>query len=168
MGLSRQAGRLFLVGVIWTMTACAMGNQESARLAAYFQSPDGQAEWKQHDEELKAAAKAAEAGYRQAPTMETLQVYEQGVRAYLDHGFLLYHALIASAIEPPKGFRSSLEDRALELMDIADEYLKLNASDILAVGIAREVIHKYGVGRMDRAQRRAEGIMSKYRYQRNY
>jgi hypothetical protein len=40
--------------------------------------------------------------------------------------------------------------------------------DVVAVDIARTVIHKYSVGRMDRAQRRAEGILMQYRYQRNY
>jgi hypothetical protein len=56
----------------------------------------------------------------------------------------------------------------MELMDIADEYLKLGASDIIAVGIARDVIHKYSVERMDRAQQRAESILMQYRYRRNY
>lgn len=46
--------------------------------------------------------------------------------------------------------------------------MSLSARDIIAVGIAREVIHKYNVERIDRAQRLAEGILMQYRYQRNY
>lgn len=160
--------QLFLACCFFALTACALGNQDSTRLAAYFQSTEGQAKWKNHDAELAQAAQVAEASYRQAHTVEALQTYETSARAYLDHGFLFYNTLYASSIEPPKGIRTSLEDRTLKLLEIADEYLKHGASDIIAVGIAREVIHKYSVGRMDRAQRRAEAILSQYRYQRNY
>jgi len=48
-------------------------------------------------------------------------------------------------------------------MDIYKE-----GSTPVAVGIARDVILKYNVGRMDRAQHRAEGILMEYRYERNY
>lgn len=158
---------VILVGCIWAMAACTLGNQSSGQLAVYFQSPEGFAEWKITEVQLAATAEVAAKDYRSAQTMDTLKAYEKAVDAYLDHGFLLYKAFYNSSIDFPKGLRRSLEERALELMDIADEYLKLGGSNILAVAIAREVIHKYSVDRMDRAQHRAEGILLQYRYQRN-
>lgn len=159
---------MWLAASIWAATACTLGDQNSGRLAAYFQSPEGSAEWKRNEAQLAQAASAAAETYRRVRTLDALNAYELAVRAYLDHGFLLYRALDASSFDFPKGFRRSLEDRALELMDIADDYLKLGASDIIAVGIARDVIHKYTVQRNDRAQQRAEAILLQYRYQRNY
>jgi hypothetical protein len=168
MRLSHSAIQLFLLSSCWTLTACTLGDESTGRLAAYLQSPQGSAEWKSDEQRLAREADAAAAEYRRVRTLDALNPYETAVRAYLDHGFILYRVLDATSSDFPKGFRSSLEDRALELMDIADEYLKLGASDIIAVGIARDVIHKYSVERMDRAQRRAEGILMQYRYQRNY
>lgn len=168
MSLCRSAIQWLLIGSFWAMTACALGDQSSGRLAAYFQSPEGSAEWKKSEAELAHAADAAAQAYHRAQTVETLQAYETALRAYLDHGFLLYRVLYASDAPFPKGFRRSLEDRTLELMNIADDYLKMGVSDVVAVEIARAVIHKYTVDRMDLAQSRAEGIMMKYRYQRNY
>lgn len=168
MSLSQRAIHLLLLISLWAMTACALGDPSTGPLGLYLQSPQGSAEWKNTEQQLAQAADAAATEYRRAKTLDALATYETAVRACLDHGFLLYRVLDASSSEFPKGFRRSLEDRASELMDIADEYLKLGASDVIAVGIAREVIHKYNVERMDRAQRRAEGILMQYRYQRNY
>ncbi len=98
--------------------------------------------------------------------MEALRAYEKAIREYLDHGFTLYHAFRDSPYDLPQGFRRSLEHRTMELMDVADGYLK-EGSIPVAVGISREVILKYNVGIMDRAQHRAEGILLEYRYRRN-
>jgi hypothetical protein len=168
MRLFRRAILLLLLSSFGALTACALGDQSTGQLAAYLQSPQGSAEWKSNEQRLAREADAAAAEYRRVRTLDALNPYETAVRAYLDHGFILYRVLDATSSDFPKGFRSSLEDRAVELMDIADEYLKLGVSDIIAVGIARDVIHKYSVERMDRAQRRAEGILMQYRYQRNY
>ncbi len=167
----RHAISMFLLGSFWAMTACMLGDLSSGHLATYVQSPEGAAEWKRSEEQLARAAAAK--AYRRVQTIDALQAYEIAARAYLDHSFLLYRALDASSSEFPKGFRRflerrALESRALELMAIADEYLKRGVSDILAVDIARAVIHKYSVGRMDRAQLRAEGILLHYRYQGDY
>lgn len=168
MHIGWRAIQWFLVSSFWAISACVPGDQSPGRLATYFQSPEGSVEWKASDAQLAQAADAAAKEYRRIQTIEVLNTYEIAVRAYLDHGFLLYRALDASSFDFPKGFRRSLEDRALELMDIADEYLKLGASDIIAVSIARDVIHKYTVRRNDRAQQRAENMLLQYRYQRNY
>jgi len=159
---------LLLVTACWAITACGLTGPSSGELAMYYQSPEGSAEWKKDEERFADTAKTAANEFQRAKTVEALTAYEKAVRDYLDHGFLLYRVLDASDSPFPKGFRTSLEIRALELMDIADEYLKLGVSDVVAVDIARTVIHKYSVGRMDRAQRRAEGILMQYRYQRNY
>jgi hypothetical protein len=50
----------------------------------------------------------------------------------------------------------------MELMDVADGNIKEGSTPV-AVGIAREVMLKYNVGMMDRAQHRAEGILMEYR-----
>jgi hypothetical protein len=168
MSLCQRAIQLFVLASLWATAACALGEQSTGPLADYLQSPQGSAEWKSTEQQLAQAADAAATEYRRIKTLDALRPYETAVRACLDHGFLLYRVLDASSSDFPKGFRSSLEDRASELMDIADEYLKLGANDVIAVGIARDVIHKYNVERMDRAQRRAEGILMQYRYQRNY
>lgn len=168
MCVFRRAIQLFLLSSFWALTACTMGGQSTGQLAAYLQSPQGSAEWKSDEHRLAQSADAAAAEYRRVRTLDALPPYETAVRAYLDHGFILYRVLDATSSDFPKGFRTSLEDRAMELMDIADEYLKLGASDIIAVGIARDVIHKYSVERMDRAQQRAESILMQYRYRRNY
>jgi len=159
---------LMLVTACWALTACGLTGPSSGELAAYYQSPEGSAEWKKDEERFADTAKTTADEFHKAKTVEALTAYEKAVRDYLDHGFLLYRVLDTSDSPFPKGFRTSLEDRALELMDIADEYLKMGVSDVVAVDIARTVIHKYSVGRMDRAQRRAEGILMQYRYQRNY
>lgn len=159
---------LLLVTACWAITACGLTGPSSGELAMYYQSPEGSAEWKKDEKRFANTAKTAADEFQRAKTVEALTAYEKAVRDYLDHGFLLYRVLDASDSPFPKGFRTSLEDRALELMDIADEYLKMGVSDVVAVDIARTVIHKYSVGRMDRAQRRAEGILMQYRYQRNY
>lgn len=168
MSLCQRASEWLLVASLGAITACALGDPSAGPLGAYLQSPQGSAEWKNTEQQLAQAAAAAATEYRRAKTLDALAIYEKAVRACLDHGFLLYRVLDASSSGFPTGFRRSLEDRASELMDIADEYLKLGASDIIAVAIARDVIHEYNVERMDRAQRRAEGILMQYRYGRNY
>lgn len=159
---------VLIVALFCALSACALGQEGSGRLATYFESPEGSAEWKQTEAKLALEVETAGKEYRRKNTMDALQAYDKAVHASLDHGFLLYRVLGTSNAQFPTGFRRSLEGRALELMNIADEYLKLGANDIIAVGIAREVIHKYSVDRMDRAQRRAEDILWQYRYQRNY
>jgi len=163
-----QLSRLFLLLLCSVIAACGLAGPSAGQLAAYYQSPEGSAEWKKEEERLAEGAAAAAEQYHRGKTVEALTAYEKALRDYLDHGFLLYRVLDTTDSGFPKGFRTSLEARALELMDVADEYLKLGVSDVVAVDIARTVIHKYSVDRMDRAQRRAEGILMQYRYQRNY
>jgi hypothetical protein len=99
--------------------------------------------------------------------MEALRVCEASVREDLDHGFLLLRAYGAAGCDLPPGLEDSLSARTDHVMDVADGYLK-QGSEIVAVSIAREVVLKYSdLERMDRAQRRAEALLIKYRYQRN-
>lgn len=164
----RQAVTFLLVGLIWTIAACPLLQTENyEKLAQYLHSPEGFAAWQSKEDQLAKAAEAAATEYRRTHTMEFLQVYEKAIREYLDHGFMLFQAFKDSPQDLPQGFRRVLEDRTMELMDVADGYLK-EGSIPVAVGISREVIMKYNVGIMDVAQHRAEGILLKYRYQRNY
>ena len=80
---------------------------------------------------------------------------ESAVRNYLDHGFVLFRAYTAANFELPPGLEDSLSRRTDQFMDVADEYLK-QRSEVVAVSIARAIIHEYsGPGGMDRGQRRA-------------
>src|SRR5437868_7122933 len=85
----RRAVHLFLLGSVWVMAACTMGDQNSGRLATYFQTPEGSAEWKRSEEQLARAADGAAEEHRRLHTIDSLKAYETAVQAYLDHGFHL-------------------------------------------------------------------------------
>ena len=163
----RQTVTIVLIGLFVAIIACTSSREDYAKLAEHLHSPDGFADWQSTEAQLATSTESARTEYNRVHTMESLQVYEKAIREYLDHGFVLYHALRSSSYDLPRGLRQSLEHRTMEFMDVADGYLKEGSTPV-AVGIAREVILKYNVGRMDRAQHRAEGILMEYRYQRNY
>ena len=159
---------MFVVGLVGLTIACTLFADKYGPLAEHLHSPEGFSEWKQNEQVLRQAADAAIARYRQEESMETLRVSETAMREYLDHGFLLLRAYKAADFVLPPGLEDSLSERTDRFMDVADGYLK-QGSEIVAVSIAREVVLKYSdLERMDRAQRRAEALLMKYRYQRNY
>jgi hypothetical protein len=163
----RQTITIVLIVLFMAIIACTSTSQNYAKLAEHLHSPEGFANWQSTEAQLAIATESARTEYNRVHTMESLRVYENAIREYLDHGFVLYHALSNSSYDLPRGLRQSLELRTMELMDVAEGYLKEGSTPV-AVGIARDVILKYNVGRMDRAQHRAEGILMEYRYERNY
>jgi hypothetical protein len=159
---------LIVFSLAWTTVACGLFQVNYVEQAKYLHSSEGFEEWKKGEKELRDAAEVATENYRREGSMKALGAYDRAVHEYLDHGFALLRAYKAATFTLPPGLEASLEQRTNQLMDVADEYLK-QGSEIVAVALSREVIHNYSdVERMDRAQRRAEGILFQYRYQRNY
>jgi hypothetical protein len=163
----RRTVTIVPIGLFLAIIACTSTPQNYAKLAEHLHSPEGFADWQSTEAQLDTATESARTEYNHVHTMEALRVYEKAIREYLDHGFVLYHALRNSSYDLPRGLRQSLEHRTMEFMDVADGYIKEGSTPV-AVGIAREVMLKYNVGLMDRAQHRAEGILMEYRYERNY
>lgn len=159
---------ILVICLAWPSVACTLFADQYGPLAEHLHSPQGFAEWTQSEQELSQAADMAADRYRREGSMQTLRAYESAVRNYLDHGFVLFRAYTAANFELPPGLEDSLSRRTDQFMDVADEYLK-QRSEVVAVSIARAIIHEYsGPGGMDRAQRRAEGLLMQYRYQRSY
>jgi hypothetical protein len=130
--------------------------------------PNGLQEWERSDGTLKEALLTAYGSYKRSPSLDALQGYERAVRAYLDHGFVLYRTYRAAHKDLPSNLLSSLQQRAGLLMDVADEYIEHGS---LAIGeaIAVDVIHHYSdLPVLAPAQRRAEGVLLRYRYREDY
>jgi hypothetical protein len=163
----RRTVTIVPIGLLLAIIACTSTPQNYVKLAEHLHSPEGFADWQSTEAHLATATESARTEYNRVHTMEALRVYEKAIEEYLDHGFVLYHALRNSSYDLPRGLRRSLEHRTMELMDVADGYIKEGSTPV-AVEIAREVILKYNVGMMDRAQHRAEGVMMEYQYERNY
>jgi hypothetical protein len=69
---------LLLVTACWAITACGLTGPSSGQLAAYYQSPEGSAEWKKDEERFADTAKATANEFHRAKTIETLTAYEKG------------------------------------------------------------------------------------------
>jgi hypothetical protein len=149
------------------LTACAAGSSDG-QLAAYLRTPEGFAGWRQGEGDLKREAQAASEQYQHEASLPALQAYEKAVRAYLDHGLLLYRSYQAAKFDLPPDLEDSLEQRTAQLMDVADEYIKQH-STAMGVGIASEIVVKYSdLHDMSAAQRRAEAVLLRYRYRQDY
>jgi hypothetical protein len=157
-----------VLSVIW-VSACMLDTSEQyTRLAHYLHSQQGFADWQRDEAALKRDLQTAADTYHRDPTIENLQPYDKALREYLEHGLLLYRAYDAANYKLPPRLMESIAARTDELMDIADEYLK-QGSTAMGVGIAREVVTKFSdLDQMTKAQRRAEGILLKYRYRQDY
>jgi hypothetical protein len=164
---TRYIAPLFLSSVVGLAVGCQVTPDPNQTLAGYLHSPAGFRTWQRSDDELRQRVEGTEKNYQSTQSMDALQEYENAVRAYVDHGFLLYKAYEAAGYRLPSDLIRSLEKRTAALMDVADAYLKQGSTPV-AVAIARDVIVEYDHLKMDRAQWRAEGMMLEYSYRTDY
>jgi hypothetical protein len=158
---------LALIYVVCTMSGCSI-DPSGGPMAERLRTPEGFTTWKQDEERLQQRMQAVADQYRQDNAIGTLREYDLATRAYLDNGFILYRAYQTVNRSPPLDLVPSLDQRLARLMDVADEYIK-QGSTTMAVGIAADVVQNYSdLPMMASAQRRAEAILLRYRYRRDY
>lgn len=163
MGISRMLAFCLLC----EMAACTT-NWGGGQQAAQLRTPQGLADWQRQETSLKEEVKKAYGRYEKDASLDALQSYEQAVRAFLDHGFMLYRVYRSAHLEPPPDLIPSLEQRTAWLMDAAEEYIKLG-SIAMGEGIAADVVHDYSdLPTLAPAQRRAEAVLMRYRYRQDY
>jgi hypothetical protein len=161
-----QAAVLCLAALTTTISCGPNGSY--AHLAPYLHSQGGFQAWQRGEGDLQKQVNSAADHYQQTHALQDLQVYEEAVRKYLNHGMTLYRVYTAVGYRLPKGLLPSLDRRTNKLMDLANEYLRQGSTPV-AVSIAREMIINYGdLNVMNRAQLRAEDVLIKYSYQTDY
>ena len=154
-----------LIGLLWAVGACKpIGS--GALQANQLQTAEGRTEWEQQEPGMLVSLRTVAERYKREQSLDVLQDYEKTVRAYVDHGFILYRGYQAAKLQPPSELVASLEKRTALLMDIADEYIK-QGSQAVAEGIASDVVHDYSdLPVMGPSQRRAERLLQRYRYRK--
>jgi hypothetical protein len=154
-----------LISLLWAVGACKpIGS--GALQANQLQTAEGRTEWEQQEPSMLVTLRTAVERYKREHSLDALQDYEKTVRAYVDHGFILYRGYQAAKLQPPSELATSLEKRTALLMDVADEYIK-QGSQAVAEGIASDVIHDYSdLPVMGPSQRRAERLLQRYRYRK--
>lgn len=157
--------RLILIGALWAVAACHPSDSGSLQ-ANQLQTAEGRTEWEQQEPSMLVTVRTAAERYKRVHSLDALQDYEKTVRAYVDHGFILYRGYRAANLPPPSELTASLEKRTGLLMDVADEYIK-QGSQAVAEGIASDVILEYSdLPGMGPSQRRAERLLQRYRYRK--
>ncbi len=157
--------RLILVGLLWAVSACKPGVSGDLQ-ANQLRTAEGRTAWEQQEPSMLVTLRTAADRYKREHSLDALQDYEKTVRAYVDHGFILYRGYRAANLPPPSELTASLEKRTGLLMDVADEYIK-QGSQAVAEGIASDVIHDYSdLPVMGPSQRRAERLLQRYRYRK--
>lgn len=164
---AQMGWRVIVVCVFATLMSCGtplMPHSSTDDL----RTAEGLAQWEKEERAMQEAMQTARDRYERDPSLDVLQDYEKSVRAYLDHGFLLYRHYRATRLEPPAGLIPSLEVRTGSLMDVADQYIH-HGSLAMGEGIASDVVHDYSdLPALAPAQRRAEAMLLHHRYRQDY
>jgi hypothetical protein len=154
-----------LIGLLWAIASCKSSGSGGLQ-ANQLQTAEGRTEWEQQEPSMLVTLQTAAERYKREHSLDALQDYEKTVRAYVDHGFILYRGYRAANLQPPSEFTASLEKRTGLLMDVADEYIK-QGSQAVAEGIASDVILEYSdLPVMGPSQRRADRLLQRYRYRK--